>query len=355
MNEHQEGPDGAVRDAVVLLKKLRTERFAPQDAWDEVGALRRRHPGTWINLVWEQETYGDKIHYDILVGAGDGTLSVSYCPDGDAPWPVRGLQRVNESLVLRVNDDPVRISQVITSLDYAWPTLHVGRHLVDMSLIDQEVRDDLDSIPGEELQAALTAFREKRGLFSVSELADWMALHGVTEAQLETHLRAEVGRDRLRRQVVAGREEEYFAAHRQDFDRVQVARLFVAEHADALMLHDALSRRPQSFLAVAQERFVHGLAAGEVFSTFRRCDLEREVAEVLFAAMPGEVTPPVPSGEGFELFWILRTLPAELDAATRLQIGDLLFDKWLAARRGSARVEWFWGAAEAAEVPAVAL
>jgi putative peptide maturation system protein len=355
MNDRQDGLDGAVREAIALLQKLRTEQVAPEDAWDEVGALRRRHPGTWINLVWEQETYGDKIHYDILVGAGEGTLSVSYCPDEDVPWPVRGLQRVNESLVLRVNDDPVRISQVITSLDYAWHTLHVGRHLVDMSLVDQEVRDDLDSIPGEELEAALTAFRDKRGLFTVSELADWMALHGLTEAQLETHLRTEVGRDRLRRRVVAGREEEYFAAHRQDFDRVHVARLFLADREDAALLHEALERQPQSFLAVAQERFVNGLAAGEVFATFCRGDLDAATAEVLFAAAPGEVTPPVPSGEGFELFWVLRSTPAELDAATRKRIADRLFEEWLAGRRESARVEWFWGAAEAAEVPAVTL
>lgn len=147
----------------------------------------------------------------------------------------------------------------------------------------------------------------------------------------------------------------YFAARRQDFDRVHVARLFLADREDAALLYEALERQPQSFLAVAQERFVNGLAAGEVFATFCRGDLDAATAEVLFAAAPGEVTPPVPSGEGFELFWVLRSTPAELDAATRKRIADRLFEEWLAGRRESARVEWFWGAAEAAEVPAVTL
>jgi hypothetical protein len=52
---------------------------------------------------------------------------------------------------------------------------------------------------------------------------------------------------------------------------------------------------------------------------------------------------------------VLRRVPAELDEATRTVVGDRLFARWLEARRARARVEWFWGAAEAADVPAIAL
>lgn len=356
MNERTE-LDEAVREAIALLVELRAAQVPKDGAWERVRALRDRHPGCWINLVWEQETYGDRIHYDLLLGAADGTLSLSWCPDEDVPWPVRGLQRVNESLVLRVNDDPVRISQVITSLDYAWHTLHVGRHLVDMSLIDQEVREGRMEVSTAELEAALTAFRRRRRLLTAADLGRWMAEHGTTEEQLEIHLRGEATREKLRRRVIGGEEPvaAYFAAHERGFDRVQGARIHLADLDEADRLYAALSAEPESFLAVAQERFLAGGAGGELFSTLERGELAPEAADVLFATAPGEVSPPLPSGDGYELVRVLRHLPAALDAATRERIGDRLFEEWLHGQRETARVEWFWGAAEAAEVPALAL
>jgi len=346
-----------VDDAIALLTTLRGEGIPPEEAWERLGELRRRHPEKWINLVWERETYGDKVHYDLLLGHGPGTLSVSYCPDEDIPWPVRGLQRVNESMVLRVNDDPVRISEVVTSLDYAWPKLHVGPHLVNMSLVGQEVRDGRMEVTGEELTAALDGFRRQRNLFTVADLTRWMAEHGTTEAQLESHLREDVAREKLRHRIAreAGGEEAWLAAHPGELDAVRVARLYVDEPRDALSLHEELQADPDRFLALAQERFLRTGEGGELFSTLRRGELDAEIAAEIFSTAPGGVTPPLPSGDGFELFQVLHFEPARLDDATRALVRQRLFDEWLTARRATARVEWFWGEAEAAEVPAVAL
>lgn len=347
----------AVEEAIALLTALRGEGVPPEEAWERLGELRCRHPGQWLNLVWERETYGDKVHYDLLLGHGAGTLSLSYCPDEDIPWPVRGLQRVNESMVLRVNDDPVRISEVVTSLDYAWHKLHVGPHLVNMSLVDQEVRDGRMEVTAAELTAALDEFRRRRSLWTAADLARWMAEHGTTEAQLESHLRQDVAREKLRHRIAreAGGEEAWLAAHPGALDTARVARLYVEEPGEALRLHQELQADPDRFLAVARERFLQTGEGGELFSTLRRGELAPETAAEIFATAPGGVTPPLPSGDGFELFQVLALEPARLDDTTRALVRQRLFDEWLAARRATARVEWFWGEAEAAEVPAVAL
>jgi len=346
-----------VGDALALLIRLRAERIPSHAAWDEVVRLRERYPDRFINLIWEQESYVDKLHYDLLVDIGPGTLSISYCADEEVPWPSRGLQRVNEALVLRVNDEPVQIGQVVTSLDYAWHQLHVGRHLIDMSLIDQAIRDRRIDVSDEQLEAALTTFRRRRRLFSTEAIERWMAEHGASQAQLEHHLRQDVARDELRRQVIAGDQtyEAYIAAHRADFDRVRVARIFVADRAEAEALHRELRVAPQHFLAVVQRRFIDGAAMEDVFVTLRRDELEADQAACLFETEPGQLAPIVESGEGFEVAQVLRKLPAVLDDETRAVIGDRLFDRWLSAQRGKARVEWFWGAAEAAEVPPISL
>lgn len=346
-----------VTEAVALIIRLRAERVPVEAAWEEIGRLRSRHPGQFIDLVWEQETYLDRIHYDILIESAGGTLSMSYCADDDVPWPARGLQRVNESLVLRVNDDPVWIGEVVTSLDYAWHKLHVGRHLIDMALITREIRNRRIEVSDEQLEAAFEAFRVRRRLFTTASVDRWMAEHGASQAELEHHLRHDVARRELRRRVIGGGEEQaaYFDAHRGDFDRVQVAKIHVADRAGAELLRDELREAPQRFLATAQQRFLHHAAGGEIFATLWRHEIDPEHAAQLFDTESGQLAPVLPSGDGFEVVQVLRKQAAVLDDATRALIGDRMFEHWLDERRRCARVEWFWGAAEASDIPAIAL
>jgi putative peptide maturation system protein len=350
-----EGTPAVIRDALALLVELRAERVDTDDALSRLSRLQQRHPQCWFNMVWEREALGDGIHYDILIGAEGGTCSLSYCADEETPWAVRGTQRISESLVVRVNDDPVYIHQAITSLDHAWPTLHIGRHLIDTSLIARELTLNPIDVSDEELAEAFTEFRVRRRLFSVAQVEGWMREHGTTQVQLEAHLRDEVARDRLRRRVAAGREAACFQEHRADFDRAQVARIPVADGEAATRLYERLRREPAMFLQAAQAQFLDSRAEDALFVTVLRRDLSAERAASIFGAEPGQVLAPFATGDGFELVQLLRILPAELDAGTRVQIHDLLFNEWLDERRSTARVEWFWGAAEAAELPAMAL
>ncbi len=343
----------AVRDALASLVRWREERLPPEQAQESFQSLKARHPDHWMNMIWEQETYGNTVHYDILLANEGGTWSLSHCADEEVPWPARGLQRINESLVLRVNDDPVRINQVITSLDHAWSTLHIGRHLINMSLIEQALRDSDLEVTDEELAAALVDFRKRRRLFSVEQVERWMVEHGTTQVQLEKNLREDVAREKLRRRVAAGREEAWFERHRADFERIQVARLYVQDRAEALRLYERLRDSPEQFLEVAQVSFLERGGTGDLFATLRRGELEPEQAALLFSTEPGQVAEPIPSGAGYELVRVLRFHPARLDEATREKVRERLFEEWLAEGRRRARVEWFWGAAEAEELPAV--
>ncbi|MFE8603578.1 TIGR04500 family putative peptide maturation system protein [Archangium violaceum] len=345
----------AARDAMALLVELREERTGPEAAQARFQALRARHPEPWMNIVWEHESYQEMIHYDILVGDDSGTFSLSYCADEELPWPVRGIQRFNESVVVRVNDAPIRISEAITSLDHAWHTLHIGRHLLHMSLIDQEIRARGIETSDEELAEALVRFRKKRRLFTPAQVELWMVEHGTTQAELERHLRDEQGREKLKEQVVAGQEEAYFKEHRSGFERVRAARLYVPERDEALRLYGKLRGNPSQLLTVAQARFVETGDEDALFTTLERRELDAEQAALVFGTQPGELTGPVPSGEGYELLWVMQVLPGQFDETTRQRISSLLFDAWLEEKRRSARVEWFWGADEAAPIPAMSL
>ena len=189
----------------------------------------------------------------------------------------------------------------------------------------------------------------------MAQVERWLRDHGTSQVQLEAHLRDEVARDGLRRRVAAGRETAYFRDNRAAFNRAQVARIHVAQHEPAARLYERLRREPAMFLQAAQERFLANQVEDSLFVTILRRDLSPEQATSMFAAEPGHVIAPFPSRDGFELVQVLRLLPAELDAATSAQIRDILFEEWLEEKRRTARVEWFWGAAGAAELPAIAL
>ena len=341
----------AICEASALLVTLRRDKVAPEAAWRAFLELRQRHAGIWMNLVWEEETYGADLHYDILLEADQGTFSLSYCADEQTPWAVRGLQRVNESLVVRVNDRPLRISQAMTCLDYVWGELHIGRHLIHVSLVEQELLQmGLEASP-DEMAEAMLHFRHKRDLYTVEQVERWLVEHGTSQAMLENHVRDEVLRDKLRRRVATGQEAAYFERHRREFDRVRAARFHVADAAQAGRLHDKLRREPQQFLAMAQAHFLEHGADGDLWVTLRRGELEPEQAELVFATPAGQVAPPVPSGEGYDLVLVLQHLAAELDVATRETIIGLVFDEWLEEKRRTARVEWFWGAIEPLALP----
>ncbi|QRN97719.1 TIGR04500 family putative peptide maturation system protein [Archangium violaceum] len=345
----------AVRDSLELLVRLRQERLEPDQAKELVRELKARHPAHWMNMVWEQETYEDKRHYDILVGDDDGTYSLGYCADESLPWPARGLQRMNESLVVRVNDEPIRINQVITSLDYAWHTLHIGRHLINVAIIEQELQGGVVEVTDEDFAEALLEFRQRRRLFTAAQVERWMLEHGTTEQLLENHLRSTVAQKKLRQRVSEGREEAWFNSHRAEFDRVQVARVFIADQAEAQRTYEQLRGKPGQFLQMAQTRFLERNEPSDLFVTLRRGEVEPQQAEVLFSTEPGQLAPPVSSGNGCELVQVLRFLPARFDEAMRAKVADQMFEEWLAQKRREARVEWYWGAAEAAPLPAVSL
>jgi putative peptide maturation system protein len=338
--------------------RLRSEQCPPDGAWSQVLRLREAYPDRFINLVWERERYVDKVHYDLLIGGDAGLLSIGYCADDDVPWPTRGIQRVEECLVARVDGEAVDIGRAMTSLDYAWHTLHIGRHLIHMSLVGQELRKRRIEIDDDQLERVLAAFRVKRQLFSAASVDLWMSEHGVSHAQLSQHLRAEAARDELRRQIIGGEAAcaAYFDAHRADFDRVQVARIFAPSLDKAEEMLSELRRAPEAFLVAARRCFLDQDGAADVFVTLQRSALDPEVAGPIFDTAAEHVVPrALSSGRGFEVVQVLRHLPATFDDQTREQIGDLLFSRWLDQRRAETRVEWFWGESEAADVPTVQL
>src|SRR6185503_10092559 len=92
----------ALGEVLDYLRQISQESSPPSEARTRLRLLQQRHPRTSMELVWETEAYDNSIHYDVLLRAdGQGTTSLSYCPDRVQPWPLRGVHRWSEQDLLR--------------------------------------------------------------------------------------------------------------------------------------------------------------------------------------------------------------------------------------------------------------
>ena len=109
----------AVFDVLDYLLALQHEGVRPREARARLQSLRGRHPSHEIELLAEEEAFDQSVHYDALLRcAGEGTVSLSYCPERAVPWPLRGVHRWSEGDLVRVNANVLQVDAAIASISF---------------------------------------------------------------------------------------------------------------------------------------------------------------------------------------------------------------------------------------------
>lgn len=197
---------GAVQEGLALLQTLADERVPPREALDRLAQLRTRHPGLRLDLVWDVEPYDGAVHYDLLVRDGARTLSLSLAPRGDdLPWPLRGAQRVGDTVLLEVDGERLEVGEAVQVLD-TWEggTGGVAEALVDACLLRAEVAARVAALSPEEAQAAVARVRAAKGLEGDDALAQWCRLRAVGVEEFERTALTQVVVALLRRDGLHG-------------------------------------------------------------------------------------------------------------------------------------------------------
>lgn len=339
----------AVSDAVEFLVALQREGTRPREARTQLQALRQRHAALQIDMLAEEVAYDQTVHYDALLrSAGEGTASVSYCPERAVPWPLRGVHRWSERELVRVNQNVLQVDTAIACLDFIWEEGRTIERLVNVCLIQEELERSPLELTDAELQAAMDRFRASKGLFKVEDTQRWLEQHGMTQEKLERYVAEKAIVPKLRDRLVAGQVDAYFAEHRADFDTLHIARLELADEAQARQLASQLRAGELSFAAAAERVFLDSAQQGQpaqtaVFATIERRSAEPALREALFTAERGQWLGPIPVDARHCLVRVLQFAPAELDGRTIAAIKETLFDAWLTRQRRAARIEWCWG------------
>ncbi|GAA2348631.1 TIGR04500 family putative peptide maturation system protein [Dactylosporangium salmoneum] len=319
-------------EAVGLLRAASAGKAERAEARALVDALRARHPDAGVRLLWQREEYDGSLHYDLLIrqaAADAGVVSLSWCPDDALPWPLRGVQRGGEMLLVRVNGFELGVADAIGFLDVLWREASLRDRLVDTCLVRLELDADGTELDDAALQEAADAFRRARGLLTLEDTRAWMSRERLSDQQFEDLVAHQARVARLRERVTAGRVDAELAADPGRYDQLRLVRVETADDEAAARLAAA-----PDLLAAAAADFAAGIGPAPVLMTVTWADLDPALAE----AIAGNA--PVPFGGGYLVAAVLGVQPATRDAVSRR-----LFGEWLAERRAAAHVEWNWGPA----------
>ena len=301
-----------------------------------------------MDLLWEEEEYDRSVHYDVLLRLdGEGTVSLSFCPEHTLPWPMRGVHRASEVDLVRVNNTVLKIDQAIACLDFLWDEARIADRLVNVCLIQEALDKDPIEPSDAELQRAMDGFRRMHKLYKADDVHRWMEGNGMTHGKLERLVASQVMVAKLRDRITAGRVRAYFEAHQGDFDTAYYAQIDFSDEESAHRTYEQIHTGQLDFYEGAQHRFLAAerseRSSGKLFTMVLRRHASAELEEAVFKALPGSVLGPIHTGEGYAIARVLAFVPACLDERTHHDISELLFEAWLAERRQASMIEWYWG------------
>ncbi|MEV4096724.1 TIGR04500 family putative peptide maturation system protein [Streptosporangium saharense] len=309
----------------------------------DLGAFRAANPDLRVRLVAQREEFDGSLQHALLIKEQDGsTVSLSWSPDLGLPWPLRGVHRAGEHLLLRVNGVETPVARAVACLDFVWDERGVADRLVTDCLVREALEEESEPISDAELQRAMDAFRRARGLLTGAATRAWMERNHLSHAELEELVAVEASVARLRSRIAAGHVEDWFAAHGHDLDVVRLARV---------VLVPGTPLTGDGFLGDVERAFARGLAVpGEIFVAARGRELVAEIGEeaarTVMSAAPGTLAGPFPTDRGELTVKVLAVEPAVLDDTVRDLVEREIFAGWIERRRNAAKVEWFWGTAE---------
>jgi putative peptide maturation system protein len=338
--------DKVLPESLSYLKNITQEKTQPIDVRAKLSALKKSYPELKIDLFAQEEAYDGSIHYNLLCHeVGEGSLSLSFCPEQTLPWPLRGVHRSREQDLVKVNDVLLTVGDAIAQIDFIWNEHPFAQRLVDKALIFQELQENPVDLTDIELQTAMNDFRIMHKLFTAEATHQWMKDRGLTHERFESLVEDYASVVKLRRDVTQGRIEEYFQQHQSDFRAVQIVYVIFSDLLSTQNMLENIHQEQVTFYeALGKQLFASSQQVIEqsFLDLYYHQDFILPKDEI-FNASAGEMIGPLKTEKGFALINVLNHHPARLTREIENFIQHLLFQEWLDKKRQMASIEWYWG------------
>lgn len=246
---------------------------------------------------------------------------------------------LTDIVALEVNDEATSLRDLMRLAKWR-SQLQFIQEAIDGALIRQGAAACGLEATEDELQHAADDFRAERELYSAEATESWLNQRQLTFEDWELLLEEQCLTRKLRETLTAGRVEKYFAENRFAFESAELSYLVVGDEDLARELRAQIIEDGADFHVLARRYSSDERTKpmGGYVGVMRRTEMEAAVEAAIYRAAAGDVVGPLKIDAGWTLLKVEGFQRASLDDATREAIKSLLFEEWLAERRGKSRL-----------------
>ncbi|NJK36661.1 MAG: peptidylprolyl isomerase [Oscillatoriales cyanobacterium RM2_1_1] len=207
----------------------------------------------------------------------------------------------------------------------------ISQQVLSQKIIDQTAEERGITVTTEEIQVEADSQRHSRRLEKASDTLDWLTEQLVTPEEWEAGIRDCLLAKKLSEHLFADQVEKFFAENRLDYDQIVFYQIVLPNERIAREVFYQIEEEEISFYFAAhlydidQNRRQRCGYEGKL----SRRSFKPELAAAVFAAIPGEVTQPIETPEGYHLILVEEFIPAELTPEREQEIIKRLFSDWL--------------------------
>ncbi|MBD2438307.1 peptidylprolyl isomerase [Nostoc sp. FACHB-110] len=187
------------------------------------------------------------------------------------------------------------------------------------------------TITAEEIEAEAENQRREKRLERAADTLEWLADQLITPYDWERGICDRLLSNKLAQALFADTVEHFFNQNRSEFEQVILYQTIINTQNLAQELYYQIEEGEISFYAAAhlhdidiQRRRRCGYE-GMVY----RCNLQPDIATIVFTTSPKQVVGPYKSAQGYHLFLVEEFIAAELNATNYQKIIDNMLQNWL--------------------------
>ncbi|MBW3539049.1 MAG: peptidylprolyl isomerase [Planctomycetes bacterium] len=243
-------------------------------------------------------------------------------------------------VALSVDGWDVSLREALRELKVADQLIDAFRPVIEARIIERAVQERGIAIRDEDLQPIADAYRAEHDLYTAADTHAWLEEQILSVAQFERRLRDRCARELVQDDVTADQIEPWFAEHRTEFDTAVVSLIVVRERSVAEELAAQVRDEGADFAELARKHSEDEATRqrGGMLGRVNREELSPALQAAVFNARPGEVVGPIETDGGFGLIRVEELRLGELTEEIREEIGERLFQKWMAEQYERAEV-----------------
>lgn len=189
------------------------------------------------------------------------------------------------------------------------------------------------TVTTEEIQVEANNQRQEKRLEKATDTIAWLADQLVSPDDWEVGIRNYLLTQKLADALFAEEVKKFFVQNHLEFEQVILYQMIVSSEKLAQEIYYQIEEGEISFYDAVHlydlddsRRYRCGYE-GKIY----RCDLQPDIAAVVFSTPPKQLIGPLYSDQGYHLFIVEDFIPAELTQQRYKEILDNMFRQWLVA------------------------